>query len=125
MIRYRMKKIFTLILALTCVLGLGGCGRSMNDVINNEPNFTGVVAEVTDENIIVNINKDDAIYSNYKVVVVSLDVELNDGLTSYSVGDEVTVYYDGNIAEGAPAKADTVYAICLITTVEREENNKS
>lgn len=120
-----MKKIFALILALTCVLGLGGCGRSMNDVINNEPNFTGVVAEVTDENIIVNINKDDAIYSNYKVVVVSLDVELNDGLTSYSVGDEVTVYYDGNIAEGAPAKADTVYAICLITPVEREENNKS
>jgi hypothetical protein len=37
----------------------------------------------------------------------------------------VSVYYDGNISDADPAKADTVYAITLITPADWEENNKS
>ena len=41
-----MKKLIALVLALVCVLGLVGCGRTMNDIIENEPNVTGIVEEV-------------------------------------------------------------------------------
>lgn len=120
-----MKKIFAVVLSLICVLQLVGCGRTMNSVINNEPNFTGVVTEITSDNITVTVNEDDPVYAEHKSVVVSLDVELKDGLSSYSVGDEVSVYYDGNIPDADPATADTVYAITLITPADREENDKS
>ena len=41
-----MKKMYAFVLALACILSLAGCGRTMNSVIDNEPNFKGVVAEV-------------------------------------------------------------------------------
>lgn len=41
---------------------------------------------------------------------VSLDVELKDSFLSFVSGDEIVVYYDGNITDG---KAETVYAITL------------
>lgn len=51
---------------------------------------------------------------------VSLDVEIRDSYMHYSVGDEVVVYYDGNIVAGDPARVDTVYALTLRTPANRE-----
>ena len=51
--------------------------------------------------------------------IVSLDVENTDSYTDVSVGDEVVVYYNGEIAESDPLQIDTVYAITLKTPAER------
>ena len=88
-----MKKILSLILTLFCVLSLVGCGRSMDDIIKNESSITGVVEEV---------------YCD-----VSLDAENKDDMVDFNIGDEVIVYYDGNIAESYPLQINTVYAISL------------
>lgn len=120
-----MKKMYAFVLALACILSLAGCGRTMNSVIDNEPNFKGVVAEVASDNITVTVNEDDPVYAGHNSVVVSLDVKLKDGLTFYSVGDKVSVYYDGNISGNDPAKVNTVYAICIISPADREQNNVS
>ena len=48
-----LNKLIALVLALVCVLGLVGCGRTMNDIIENEPNVTGVVEEVHDNYIVM------------------------------------------------------------------------
>ena len=56
--------------------------------------------------------------------IVSLDVENKDSMTHFSIGDEVVVYYDGNIAESYPMQINTVYAITLKTPADRAENNK-
>ena len=86
-----MKKLIALVLALVCVLGMVGCNnRSMNYIISNEPSITGIVKE-TNENAIL-IENDDGEYW------VSLNVENKDSITHFSIGDEVVVYYDGNIA---------------------------
>ena len=112
-----MKKLIALVLALICVLSLVGCNnRSMNYIISNEPSITGIVKE-TNENAIL-IENDDGEYW------VSLNVENKDSVTNFNIGDEVVVYYDGNIAESYPMQINTVYAITLTTPADRTENNK-
>ena len=56
---------------------------------------------------------------------VSLNVENKDSVTKFNVGDEVVVYYDGNVAESYPMQINTVYAITLKTPADRTENAKS
>ena len=46
-------------------------------------------------------------------------------MTSFNIGDEVVVYYDGNVAESDPVQINTVYAITLKTPDDRTENDKS
>lgn len=49
-----MKKFIALVLALICVLSLAGCNnRSMNCIIANEPNITGIVKETNDNSILI------------------------------------------------------------------------
>jgi hypothetical protein len=55
---------------------------------------------------------------------VSLDVQNGDSMTHFSVGDEVVVYFDGNIAESYPMQISTVYAITLRTPAHRAEETR-
>ena len=113
-----MKKLIALVLALVCVLGLVGCNnRSMNYIIENEPSITGIIKETNDNSILIE-NEDGKYW-------VSLNVENKDSMTNFSVGDEVVVYYDGNIAESYPMQINTVYAITLKTPADRTENDNS
>ena len=112
-----MKKLIALVLALVCVLGLVACNnRSMNYIIENEPSIMGIVQDTNDSSILIE-NEDGEYW-------VSLNVENKDSMTHFSIGDEVVVYYDGNIAESYPMQINTVYAITLKTPADRVENNK-
>ena len=112
-----MKKLIAVLLLLNCMLGLVGCNsRSMNYIIANEPNITGVVKEAN-ENAILIENETGEYW-------VSLNVENEDSMTYFSIGDEVVVYYDGNIAESYPMQINTVYAITLKEPADRAENNQ-
>ena len=112
-----MKKLIALVLALVCVLSLVACNnRNMNDIIANEPNITGIVRKITNDVFLMENETGE--------YMVSLDVENKDSMTHFSIGDEVVVYYDGNIAESYPMQINTVYAITLKTPVDRAENNK-
>ena len=71
--------------------------------------ITGIVKEAG-ENFIL-IENEDGEY------VVSLTVENEDSMNHFSIGDEVVVYYDGNIAESYPMQINTAYAITLKTPV--------
>ena len=112
-----MKKFVMLLLSLICVVSLVGCNsRSMNYIIENKPNITGIVNKAEDNFILIK-NED----GEYRV---SLNVENKDSMTRFNIGDEVVVYYDGNIAESYPMKINTVYAITLKTPADRIENDK-
>lgn len=69
--------------------------------------ITGIVQEAG-ENFVL-IENEDGEY------VVSLTVENEDSLTHFSIGDEIVVYYDGNIAESYPMQINTAYAVTLKT----------
>ena len=120
-----MKKIIIFLLTALCLWGLTGCGRSMNDVIGKEPEFVGIVETVMEDCIMVAVNEDEEIYEQAPVLMVSLDVEIKDSYLDYSVGDEVVVYYDGNITVGEPTLVDTVYALTLRTPASRATEKES
>ena len=112
-----MKKHPAFVFLILCIFLLSGCSRSMNSVISNEPSINGTVTQVTDSAIL--IGNDSGEYW------VSLDVELKDSMTHFSVGDTVVVYYDGMIAESYPMQINTVYAITLLEPADRTENEKT
>ena len=112
-----MKKLIAVLLLLNCMLGLVGCNnRSMNYIIANEPNITGVVKEANEQSILIENEKGE--------YWVSLNVENKDSTTHFNLGDEVVVYYNGIIAESYPMQINTVYAITLKGPADRAENNK-
>lgn len=113
-----MKKLMTFLLTLICILGLVGCkNRSMNYIISNEPSIIGIVKETNEKSILIE-NENGEYW-------VSLNVENKDSMTSFNIGDEVVVYYDGNVAESYPMQINTVYAITLKAPADRTENDKS
>ena len=112
-----MKKLIALVLALVCVLGMVGCNnRSMNYIVSNEPSITGIIKETNDNSILIE-NEDGEYW-------VSLNVENKDSMTNFSVGDEVVVYYDGNIAESYPMQINKVYAVLLKEPADRSVNEQ-
>lgn len=86
---------------------------TMNDIYS-EPNFSGVVTDVSDKAIIVSVDEGEDELKSSDKMRVSLNVKLKDSRTHFDVGDKVKVFYDGVIAESYPAKINTVYAILLI-----------
>ena len=116
-----MNRFVSLLLVLVCFVGFAGfagCGsRSMNDIIANEPSITGIVKDIG-ENAILIENNDGEYW-------VSRNAENKDSVTDFVVGDEVVVYFDGNVAESYPMQISTVYAITLKTPADRAENDKS
>lgn len=113
-----MRRFVALILVCVCIAGFAGCGnRSMNDIIANEPSIMGIVKDLGENAIL--IENDNGEYW------VSRNVENKDSVTDFVVGDEVVVYFDGNVAESYPMQISTVYAITLKTPADRTENDKS
>lgn len=120
-----MKKYIILVLTLVFALGLIGCNKkSMNYIIQNEPNITGIVEEVYDDFIIIQCEQIGDFQGGERCSV-SLDTENKDSMHHFNVGDEVVVYYNGEIAESYPLQINKVYAITLKTPADRTENNKS
>ena len=111
-----MKRYFLFVLTVICSLLFIGCKKSMNYIIENEPNMVGIVENTAEQAIL--IKNDSGEYW------VSLDVENSDSMTHFNIGDEVVVYYDGIIAETYPGQINTVYAITLRTPADREGNVK-
>lgn len=115
-----MKRFISLILSLTFVLVLAGCNnRSMNYIIENEPSVVGVVEEVHDDYVIMYSETAEG-YPNGSRWSISLTVESKDSYADPVVGDEIVVYYDGNVMETDPLKVGTVYAITLKTPANRK-----
>lgn len=111
-----ITKLIIIIIAIGILLFISFMSnRPMNmNTVLNEPNFMGRVEEVRDQSILVRINEDEEEIRSSDLINVSLDVEIKDSLSDYTVGHIVQVYYDGNIAESYPAQVNNVYAIVIV-----------
>ena len=113
-----MKKLTVVFLVMILMFSMAGCNnRSMNYIIQNESNINGMVKTITNDAFLME-NETGEYW-------VSLKVENKDSMTHFSIGDEVVVYFDGNVAESYPMQINTVYAITLKTPADRVENEKS
>ena len=94
--------------------------KNMEDVIENAPSIQGNVTEVHEDYMIIHF-----VTSGYPYgadCTVTLSPVYGDSYTDVSVGDEVVVYFDGNIMETDPLQLGTVYAITLKTPANRAES---
>lgn len=119
-----MRNVIKLIIVVLCI-GLCGCSRSLEDVIENEPHFTGVVTKYGDlfgtEAIAVDLNDDvfiEGVDKDWDEIWVPLDVKVDSGVTNFDIGDEVTVYYGGPINDKGTYFLSKTYAIVLETSVQ-------
>lgn len=101
-------------LTVCCIFALSGCSRTMDYIIANEPSMKGTVTAVY-ENSFIMLDERAEEYS------VSLNPENKDSYTSLSIGDEVVVYYNGDVAESNPPQIATVYAITLRTPADNRD----
>lgn len=107
-------RIYCLPLSLMFIISvlLTACIPMTMNNVTKEANFTGIVEEVYEESILVRTNKDGGIDSD--LASVSLDVKLKDSIRDFNIGDEIKVYYDGDVAESYPVQVNNVYAIFLM-----------
>ncbi len=110
-----MKRFASLLLSALALICLIGCGRTMNDIISEEPCISGVVSKVSHNTILVDT-------TDAGQYLVSLEVLHPDSSTHFSIGDVVNVYYDGTIQETSPMQILTVYAITLQEPGYRESS---
>ena len=123
-LQFITKEYISILLSIVFLLTLIGCNnRSMNYIIENEPSVTGIVEQVYDNSILIYCKQMEDYLSEVRCSV-SLNVENQDSMTHFNVGDEVVVYYNGDVAESDPLQISTVYAIILKTPADRSENNK-
>ena len=84
-------------------------------VFQHKPKFSGTVIEINDDtSILVKVNENEPIIKSSDKILVSLDVKMayaSVGRRDLNIGDEISVYYDGRIAESYPAQINEVYAI--------------
>lgn len=120
-----MKKRSLFLLLLAALAVLTACSRSMNDVIGKEPSLTGTVTEVAENSILLTLAEEDPFRASCSQVWVSLDVEIPDSITHLHIGDKVTVYFDGAIAETFPGQINAPYAIILLEPADRSVNEVS
>ena len=113
-----------LIVAVSSAAIALGAGRgigTIDDIINNnEPHFSGVVTEVYEKSILVKANDDEDVRASSDLLNVPLNTVRKDSQQSFTIGDEVMVYYDGAIAEIYPAQIRKVYAILLINPAKND-----
>ena len=119
-----MKKLTAILLTLTCLLTMAGCGkRSLDHVIKHEDHISGVVREVHDSYLLIYMEHPG--YPGGAECTVPLNVEYADSMTQFHVGDVVTVYYGEGILETYPLQVAHVYAILLDTPADRSVNEVS
>ena len=118
----RFMAVLLLALGMLAVLcGVCGCSRSMDYIIANEPRMDGTVISCDDRYICIRITDED-----YPEIIglnayVSLDVECGDSMTSFSVGDDVAVYFNGVLSDSNPIYLNEVYAITLMQAAKFKE----
>lgn len=95
-----------------------GCNRRLNEIVETEASFSGIIEAINEDSILIRVNENEAAYKSSNLITASLDTELSDDSTEFKIGDEIVVYYDGNIAESYPAQVHRVYAITLKETAE-------
>ena len=104
-----MKRILTLMISLIMVFSLVACNSNDEgkDILN--PYFTGKVVEIYDKSCLIEVT--DIGNGHFAVgdkVVVSTDIT---NCPIYSVGDYLTISFDGKVAESYPPQILKVFMI--------------
>ena len=113
----KSKKTFLIlsipILLICFILAYFSKSVPMN-VINDEPSFRGIITNVTEKTITVSVYENEEEFKSSDKIIVSLNVKSKDSTTKFKIGDEVKIFYNGEILESYPSQINNVYEIQLL-----------
>ena len=89
------------------------CSNTVDTSYKSAANFSGIVAEVSDRSLLIEVNEEEEEFKSSNLIQVSLIDESVANKIAFSPGDEVIVYYDGRILESYPAQINQVDLIIL------------
>ncbi len=81
---------------------------TMNNVYS-QPSFEAKVVEIANQSMTLELT-DNTLYSKGELVIAPLDTTLVDSLNDFSIGENIIVYYSGDVMESYPARIAEVYA---------------
>lgn len=130
----KKKSLIFLSVGLLLTLVVATCAIDMYQMSNNKPvifstwgrkyappleeqSVTGIVTEVYEHSFLMLGGPTEG-YPNAEEYCVSLNVQNEDSYVSVSVGGEIVVYHNGEIAESDPLQINTVYSITLKSSSE-------
>ncbi|MCD8096604.1 MAG: DUF3221 domain-containing protein [Lachnospiraceae bacterium] len=99
-----MKKVSFLVIVSLLILALFGCAHSESVSEADYPAFTGTVSEVWEYSLMIDVTEGDILASSDCVIATFPEAIGIDA----AVGDEVQVWYDGDIMESYPAQVNAV-----------------
>lgn len=119
----KMKIVLLSFLLITSLL-LTACDGTLEGIISieqmsKEPNFTGVIEEISDNSLLIK-TEDSKVSSD--LISVSLNSKSKEFYNpDYKIGDEVIVYYDGLIAESYPAQVQAY--VVIVKEIDKLQSN--
>jgi len=102
-----MKRIFTLLLAMLCVLSLFSCNK-------NKIYFDSTVTEKSGDLYTVQVTYTGTSGISVSSQVHILEKQLPDNSCEFEVGDSIRIFYDGIAQECSPMRLNEVYKAELL-----------
>lgn len=103
-----MKNILKLFAVIGLFTALMGCSNK-NENRFEQKSMVGIVQEVNEESLLIKPEKESE--EGSEALLVSRKTEDDSGKQSFSVGDHVTILYDGKIALSDPGQINHVYQL--------------
>lgn len=124
-----MKKNWVLVMCAALVLTvLAGCSDSMS---KEETSFFAIVLENSESGILVEPEEGSAeLNSADRITIRTSGAKVYDAREQeiaredLQIGDQVQIFYDGQIAESYPAQVHKCYRIKLVSTAKRETDKR-
>ena len=113
-----MKRITAVLLTMLCVLVFAACssGDGSKDTDTAQPCFTGTVLEKYEKSCLLEVtDRGNQSLTVGALVTVNTDIE---NCPEYSVGDHLTITFDGMIAESYPMQIHRVYSVVITDSPE-------
>lgn len=97
------KNILCLCLIMMMAITFIGCGQT-SDAVEKTKSFTGVISKISEGEAIVVPDEGEDIRKSGDAVTIYIGKEAD----KFSVGDKVTVTYDGDIMESYPLQVRVI-----------------
>lgn len=108
-----VDRIFKIVFVLFNLIILTACNSSVDPTNKAVANFSGIVEEVSEQSILIKVNKEEEEFKSSDLIRVSLTDDSLANKIDFNRGDEVIVYYDGRMMESYPAQINQVNSILL------------
>ena len=114
--KHYISALIALVLAVICTMLYLNKPLTADDITEHKPYVSGKVVSIENSSFTIDVDQSHPKSDNSDLISIPVKTENKDlsvNIESLKIGDRVTVYYDGVIAESYPAQIFKVYGITV------------